>query len=46
MLQADCGGEGGEAEGAEGPGHQAAGPQQETCKNIYIYMFFNFLSSF
>jgi len=42
MLQTDCGGQGREAEGAEGLGDQAADPQQDTGKNIYI---FNFLSS-
>ena len=39
-LQTDCGGQGGESEGAEGPGHQAAGPQQVTGKNNFFFISF------
>jgi len=35
MVQTDCGGQGGEAVGPEGPGDQAAGPQQDTG-NIFF----------
>ena len=42
MLQTDCGGHGGEAEGAEGPVNQAAGPQQDTGKNNFFFFFFQF----
>jgi hypothetical protein len=43
MVQTDVRGQGGEAEGAEGPGDEAAGLQQDTSKYNFS---FNFLSCF
>jgi hypothetical protein len=37
MVQADCGGQGEEAAGAEGPGDQAAGPQPDLGKNFFFF---------